>query len=252
MTRFAQLISTLCLLCAAVDSTAEQLMVAVASNFSATMRELSAAFTQKSGHTLNISFGSSGKFYAQIIHGAPFQIFLSADQTKPEALIKAGFVAPASRFTYALGALALWSPNNELVDARGDVLSGRNYRKLAIANPLLAPYGAAAIDVLRHLNMEASTRSSWVIGENIAQTYQFVSTGNAELGFVSLSQIMDRGRLTSGSVWIVPKDLYRPIKQDAVLLKASEHNKAAQEFMTFLTSAKAEHIIRSYGYQLAH
>lgn len=251
MTRFRQIISGLCLVCAAGVSTAEQLMVAVASNFTATMRELSTAFTKESGHTLNISFGSSGKFYAQIIHGAPFQIFLSADQTKPEALIKAGFVAPASRFTYALGALALWSPNTAVVDARGDVLSGGNYRKLAIANPLLAPYGAAAVDVLRHLNLEASTRSSWVSGENIAQTYQFVSTGNAELGFVSLSQIMDHGRLISGSVWIVPKDLYRLIKQDAVLLKTAEHNAAAQEFMAFLRSAKAKHIIRSYGYQLA-
>lgn len=251
MTKFAQLIGTLCLLFAAGVSTAEQLMVAVASNFTSTMRELSTAFTKESGHTLNISFGSSGKFYAQIIHGAPFQVFLSADQSKPEALIEAGFVAPTSRFTYALGALALWSPKTDLVDARGDVLSGGNYRKLAIANPLLAPYGAAALDVLRHLNLEASTRSSWVTGENIAQTYQFVSTGNAELGFVSLSQIMDQGRLTSGSAWIVPQDLYRPIKQDAVLLKTSEHNAAAQEFMAFLSSAKAKYIIRSYGYLLA-
>ena len=248
MYSYRHMLVAICVFCVASVSRGEQLSVAVASNFTATMRQLGAEFEKESGHNLNVSYGSSGKFYAQIIHGAPFQVFLSADQTKPEALITVGFVAPENRVTYAVGALALWSSKSGLVDGNGEILRSGSFDKLALANPLLAPYGAAALDVLRYLSIEESTRRSWVKGENIAQTYQFVSTGNADLGFVALSQIMDNGELKSGSAWIVPPELYRAIKQDAVLLKTAKDSAAAKEFMAFLISEKAKTIIRSFGY----
>jgi molybdate transport system substrate-binding protein len=146
--------------------------------------------------------------------------------------------------------LALWSPNPNLIDAQGNILRTGKFNKLAIANPMLAPYGVAAMDVLRHLNLEESIRNSLVTGENIAQTYQFVSTGNADMGFVALSQIMKDGQISSGSAWRVPTNLYRAIKQDAVLLKKAEDNTAAKEFMAFLKGVKAQKIILSYGYQI--
>lgn len=247
---YRRLIPSLFFLCMAQLSFAEQLNVAVASNFTAPMRQISAEFEKTSGHTLNLSFGSSGKFFAQISHGAPFQIFLSADQTKPSALDKAGFVVAGSQMTYAVGTLALWSPNPNLIDAQGNILRTGKFNKLAIASPILAPYGVAAMDVLRHLNLEESIRNSLVTGENIAQTYQFVSTGNADMGFVALSQIMKDGLISSGSAWRVPTNLYRAIKQDAVLLKKAEDNAAAKEFMAFLSGVKAQKIILSYGYQI--
>ncbi|WP_295872026.1 molybdate ABC transporter substrate-binding protein [uncultured Zhongshania sp.] len=245
-----QLLVCLNLMCITIISHADQLSVAVASNFTAAMRQLGDEFEETTGHSLNVSYGSSGKFYAQIRHGAPFQVFLSADQTKPEALIKEGLVTPKNRFTYAVGALALWSSKSDFVDENGEVLRSGHFNKLALANPLLAPYGIAALDVLRHLSLENSTRNSWVKGENIAQTYQFVSTGNADIGFVAVSQIMENGELKSGSAWIVPPKLYRPIKQDAVLLKAGENSVAATEFIAFLKSEKAKTIIRTFGYGL--
>lgn len=250
MTGFRHFLILLWIVCGANVSYGEQLSVAVASNFTAAMRQLSDEFEETTGHTLNVSYGSSGKFYAQIRHGAPFQVFLSADQTKPEALIKAGLVTPANRFTYAVGALALWSSKSDVVDENGEVLRLGHFNKLALANPLLAPYGAAALDVLRHLSLENATRNSWVMGENIAQTYQFVSTGNADIGFVAVSQIVENGLLKSGSTWIVPPKFYRPIKQDAVLLNSGVHNVAAKEFIAFLQSEKARTIIRTFGYGL--
>ncbi|CAA0088872.1 Molybdate-binding protein ModA [Zhongshania aliphaticivorans] len=229
---------------------AAPLTIAVASNFTAAMTELTREFENISGHQLNVSYGSSGKFVAQIRHGAPFDVFLSADQDKPTVLIDSGLALPESRLTYAIGALALWSKDETLLNTGNEILLSRTFNKLAIANPRLAPYGLAAVDVLRHFNLEDSTRSSWVMGENIAQTYQYVSTGNADIGFIALSQIMTNGQLESGSAWLVPPELHRTIKQDAILLKRAGKNKAAIEFMTFLSSVKAKKIISSYSYRV--
>lgn len=234
---------------AGVQSLAEELTVAVAANFTAAMKDIAAEFEEASGHRVRLAFGSSGKFYAQIKNGAPFQAFFSADTTKPAALEKDGLAVSGSRFTYAVGSLALWSADPALVDDRASVLKGGNFRKLALANPKLAPYGGAAVQVLRNLDLEETTRAKWVQGENIAQTFQFVATGNADLGFVALSQILRGGQVKAGSAWIVPGDLYSPICQDAVLLRRGADSKGAVEFLQFLRGDKARAIIESYGYR---
>lgn len=228
---------------------AEELTVAVASNFTPPMKEIAAEFEKASGHRVKLAFGSSGKFYAQIKNGAPFQAFLSADTAKPAALEKDGLVVPGSRFTYVVGSLALWSAEPALVDDRASVLKRGEFRKLALANPKLAPYGQAAVEVLRNLGLEEATRAKWVQGENIAQTYQFVATGNADLGFVALSQILRGGKVREGSAWIVPGDLYSPIRQDAVLLRRDANSEGAAEFLQFLRGDKARAVIESYGYR---
>jgi len=234
------------LLLTAQTSLAADLHIAVASNFSAPIKQLTTEFEITSGHEVTLSFGSSGKFYAQIQHGAPFDVFLSADQTKPAALEAQGMIAPASRFTYAIGALALWSSQADLVDQSGDILASQNFNKIALANPRLAPYGVAAVEVLEALKLRAATESKWVQGENIAQTFQFVSSGNADLGFVALSQIIGIGE--TESAWIVPSEYYQPIRQDAVLLPKAKSNDAAKAFMVFLQGPTAKSIIESYGY----
>lgn len=247
------LLSCLLLSCLLVPSQAiaAEVMVAVASNFTAPMKDIAARFQQHSGHTLIMAFGSSGKFTAQIHNGAPFEVFLSADQAKPEALIRAGFASADSRFTYALGRLALWTITPD-VDVRAQLHSGQ-FRKLALANPRLAPYGTAAQQTLAALALTDSVATRQVMGENIAQTWQFVSSGNAQLGFVALSQVMSGGHINNGSVWIVPDTLYQPIRQDAVLLKKGElkkgePNPAARAFLAFLQSAEVTELIRGYGY----
>lgn len=225
--------------------------IAVASNFTAPMKHLVKVFEQDTNYKIKLSFGSSGKFYAQIKHGAPFDIFFSADQTKPLALLKDNLAVKNSQFTYAIGALALWSnlPNIEQVNA--STLQQNTYNKLAFANPKLAPYGTAALQVLNNLNLSNLTRSKWVQGENISQTYQFISTGNADLGFIALSQIKNQDLINKKAIWIVPNHLYQPIKQDATLLKRGEHKQAAKQFMVFMQSNKAKRIIHSFGYQTA-
>jgi len=228
---------------------AEQITIAVASNFTAAMRDIVAEFEESSGHQVKVSFGSSGKFYAQIKNGAPFQAFFSADQAKPETLEKDGLVVPGSRFTYAIGALALWSTKPGFVDDDANRLKTGNFNKLALANPKLAPYGVAAVEVLERLNLKESTVQKWVRGESIAQTYQFVSTGNTDMGFVALSQIMDKNRLKEGSTWVVPGELYNPIRQDAVLLMRGESSEAAQALLHFVRGDRAKAIIESYGYK---
>lgn len=228
---------------------AEQIHVAVASNFTSAMKVIAAEFEKNTEHTVVLSFGSSGKFVAQIQNGAPFQLFLSADQTKPLVLEKSGFTVPGSRFTYAIGALALWSTKADFVDKDYANLKAGNFNKLALANPKLAPYGAAAVEVLNALDLEKATESKWVIGENIAQTYQFVATGNADLGFVALSQIMDKGHINEGSSWIIPSNLYSPIRQDAVLLKNAKNSVGARALLDYLHSDSAQTIIRGYGYK---
>ncbi|MFT7243341.1 MAG: molybdate transport system substrate-binding protein [Candidatus Azotimanducaceae bacterium] len=235
------------LLLTAQTCLAAHVHIAVASNFSAPIKQLTTEFEIASGHKVTLSFGSSGKFYAQIQHGAPFDVFLSADQSKPAALEEQGMIVPTSRFTYAIGALALWSSQRDLVDQSGAILASQNFNKIALANPRLAPYGAAALEVLEALKLRAATESKWVQGENIAQTFQFVSSGNADLGFVAVSQIIGIGEIESA--WIVPSEYYQPIRQDAVLLPRAESNDAAKAFMVFLQGSRAKKVIESYGYK---
>ena len=233
---------------------ADQVLVAVAANFAEPMNAIAARFEKDSGHEVQLAYGSSGKFYAQIMHGAPFDVFLSADTVKPEALASSGKVIKGSRFTYAEGRLVLWSREigfiaNQLQSA-SDRLSGDQYSRLALANPRLAPYGLAATQTLAALELRASTESRWVIGENISQTYQFVSTGNAQLGFVAASQAMQQGELVSGSGWLVPKTLHDPIHQDAVMLTRAAGNQAAIDLLAFMRSTTAAEIIKRYGYEV--
>jgi len=227
---------------------ADTLIIAVASNFTAPMNEVASSFEQATGHTVHLAFGSSGKFFAQINHGAPFDLFFSADQAKPRALEEQGRIVPGSRFTYAVGALALWSSREGVNVDNAEVLRQGEFNKLALANPRLAPYGAAAVQVLDALALTETTRPHWVQGENIAQTYRFVRSGNAAVGFVALSQIMMDGEVALGSAWVVPNQLHDPIRQDAVLLPRSESNEAAQAFLDFVRSPTARRIIESYGY----
>jgi molybdate transport system substrate-binding protein len=230
---------------------AGEVQVAVASNFTAPMQVLAGVFERETGHTVRMSFGASGKFYAQIKHGAPFEVLLSADDEKPAQLEKDALTVPGSRFTYALGTLVLWSPQAGVVDAKGEVLAKGAFQKLAIAAPKLAPYGAAAMDVLNAMGVLAAVQPKLVQGENIAQTYQFVSTGNAELGFVALSQVMKDGVLSAGgSAWIVPANLHRPIRQDAVLLAKGRGNVAAEALLAYLKTDKTKTLLRAYGYGL--
>lgn len=225
-----------------------EVMVAVAANFTAPMNAIATEFAKDTGHKAQLAFGSSGKFYAQIKNGAPFQMFLSADDEKPAKLEQEGMTVPGSRFTYAIGTLVLWSAKPGFVDDKGNVLKGGQFNKLALANPKLAPYGTAAIESMTALGVTSTLESKFVQGENIAQTWQFVSTGNAELGFVALSQVMKDGKITSGSGWIVPARLHTPIRQDAVILSSGKGNAAAEALAKYLKGDKAKAIIRAYGY----
>ena len=229
---------------------AETALISVASNFSGTFEELEQVFEMESGHLIETVFGSSGRFFAQINNGAPFHAFLSADQEKPDALQKAGLVVEESRFTYALGKLVLWSSQSNFVDSSGQVLKQNNFRRLAIANPRLAPYGIAAMEVLENLDLASGIQGKIIQGENIAQTYQFVSTGNVELGLVAFSQVYRQDRIVSGSSWIIPADLYNPVRQDAVLLRRGANNQAAIAFLKFIRSEAGRAIIESFGYQV--
>ena len=225
---------------------AGEVMVAVAANFTAPMKEIADLFHKKTGHSANLAFGSSGQFTAQIQNGAPFEVFLSADQSKPEKLIADGLADGSSRFTYANGSLALWSAASG-ADVLQQLKSGQ-FNKLALASPKLAPYGEAAVQTLAAMGLTDSVSAKQVMGENIAQTWQFVSTGNAQLGFVALSQIMADGEITGGSAWIVPENLYQPIRQDAVLLKKGADNPAAQALLAYLKSDEVTAVITRYGY----
>ncbi|MDF2180611.1 molybdate ABC transporter substrate-binding protein [Neptuniibacter sp. CAU 1671] len=240
-------ILTMLLLSIASASQAEQVYVAVAANFSAPMKQLAELFEQQTGHQVHISAGASGKLFAQIQQGAPFQLFFSADQTKPATLESLGLTVPDSRFTYAIGTLALWTPTPGL-EMTAATLKTAEFNHLALANPKLAPYGSAAIVVLDQLNLVRQTQRKWVMGENISQTYQFVSTGNAEFGFVSLSQILFNGKVKEGSVWVVPQHMYPEIRQDAVLLKSAAQHPAANDFLAFIRSADGAGVIQQYGY----
>lgn len=227
---------------------AGQAHIAVASNFAAPMKKLAAQFEQATGHTLTLSTGSTGKFYAQIKNGAPFDMLLAADEVTPARLMREGDAVKIQ--TYAIGRLVLWSDRPGYIDGSDAVLRQNRFQRLAIANPKLAPYGAAAIEVLTRLKLIDAVQNKFVIGENIAQTYQFVASGNAELGFVALSQAMQDGKLTRGSAWVVPASLHAPIRQDAVLLKRGANNEAARALFDYLkTPGAALTLIRSFGYE---
>jgi molybdate transport system substrate-binding protein len=228
-----------------LHGSAAETLIAVAANFSEPMRDIASAFERQSGHRVRLSFGASGKLYAQILHGAPYDAFLSADNAKPAALEAADLTVPGSRFTYAIGALVLWSASG--ADAR-NLLERGTYQRLAIANPRLAPYGAAAETVLQRLALLEAARPRLVTGENIGQTYQFVASGNASLGFVARAQVLRGGELPEGA-WSVPASLHAPIAQDAVLLRHGADNPAAGELLDYLRGAAALAVLQRYGYR---
>ncbi|MDF1692393.1 MAG: molybdate ABC transporter substrate-binding protein [Zhongshania sp.] len=230
---------------------ADTVRVALASNFAAPMREIARLFELESGHQVDMVVSSSGKIFAQIRYGAPFDVFLSADASKPSALVAKGLAVADSQFSYAIGRLVLWSPKPTLFDNSPAILRGSLFKTLALANPLHAPYGEAAVEVLSQLGLYEALAGKIVRGENIAQTFQFISTGNAELGFVALSQLRDRRQVEIGSQWLVPATMHSPIRQDAVLLTPAADKPAALEFMQFLQSAPIRELISASGYLLA-
>ncbi len=229
---------------------AAEARVAVAANFAEPLKAIAAVLEKTTGHTLAITAGSTGKLYAQIKNGAPFDVLLSADHTTPALLEKEGLVAPGSRFTYATGKLVLWSADARRVDPNGKVLALPQLGKVAYANPKLAPYGAAAVEVMGKLGLSAMLAPKLVQGESIGQTYTFAYSGNAQVGFVALSQVLEGGKLKSGSMWLVPQNLYTPIHQDAVILRSATNNEAAEALMKLLKSPQIKDLIRSYGYTL--
>lgn len=237
-------------LLAATGVHAGEVQVAVAANFTEPAKQIAAEFTRDTGHLAKLSFGSTGKFYTQITNGAPFEMLLAADDSTPARLEREGHAVAGSRFTYAVGTLVLWSSKANFVDAGGEVLKSGRFNKLSIANPKTAPYGAAAVETLKKLNLLEAVQAKFVQGENISQTLQFVSTGNADLGFVALSQVFQDGRITGGSAWIVPAEMHDPILQDAVILKRGENNPAASALQAYLKGDKARAIIRRFGYAI--
>jgi len=225
---------------------ANDVQVAVAANFTAPMQKIAAAFEHDTGHKAVLAFGATGKFYAQIVNGAPFEVLLAADDETPAKLEAEHRTVPGTRFTYATGKLVLWSAQDGYVDGQGQVLKTGDFAHLAIANPKTAPYGAAAVETLHKLHVYERVQGRLVQGENIAQAYQFVDSKNAELGFVALSQVINR---KDGSRWLVPQEDYAPITQDAVLLTPGKDSAAAKDFLAYLRGDEAVTIIKSFGYE---
>ena len=233
-----------------LSSYATEATVAVAANFAAPMRVIAQNFEKETGHTAVLAFGATGQLYAQIKNGAPFQLLLAADDKIPAKLEREGLGLAGTRFTYATGKLVLWSKNASLVDNRGEILRSGNFNQIALANPKLAPYGAAAMEVVETMGLTAAITPKIVQGANISQVFQFVSSENATLGFVALSQVFEGGKIKEGSGWIVPSNMHKPIKQDVILLRSGKDNAAAQALMQYLRSNKAKAVIRSFGYEL--
>ncbi|MBF0163280.1 MAG: molybdate ABC transporter substrate-binding protein [Magnetococcales bacterium] len=227
---------------------AAEVRVAVAANFSAPAQQIASAFTAATGHKVTLSAGSTGKLYAQIKNGAPFDVLLAADAETPAKLETEGVGVAGSRFVYATGRLILWSKRAGWVDDQGEVLAKGAFEHLAIADPKLAPYGAAAIEVLEKRGLLETLRPRFVQGENIAQVHPFVVSGNAELGFLALSQVMREGKITEGSAWIVPAGLHRPIHQEAILLTKGRDNPAARDWLDHLRGEMARSVMRAFGY----
>ena len=242
----------LLLLAVVISSVAQagDVQVAVAANFTAPMKIIAAQFEQDTGHKVQMTFGATGKFYAQIRNGAPFEVLLAADAETPARLEKEGAAVADTRFTYAIGKLVLWSAKPGLVDDKGDVLKTGSFAHLSIANPKLAPYGAAAVETLKALGLMNAIEPKLVQGENISQAFQFVLSGNAALGFVAMAQVVEGGKLKSGSAWIVPAQYYSAIRQDAIILAQGKGKPAAEAFTKYLKSDKAKSVILSYGYAL--
>jgi molybdate transport system substrate-binding protein len=233
----------------ALGAQAAEAQVAVAANFTAPMRNIAAAFERDTGHKAVLAFGSTGKFHSQIRNGAPFQVLLAADDETPARLVQEKLAVAGTLFTYAVGRLALWSAQTGGVDAQGEVLRKPPAGKLAMADPKLAPYGAAAMQVLARLGVAPAWHGHIVQGENIGQAYQFAATGNAAFGFVALSQVMAEGRIATGSAWVVPAQLHEPLKQDGVLLAPGRGNPAALALMQYMRSDAARAMMRGHGYE---
>ncbi len=229
---------------------ADEVQIAVAANFTAPAKLIAADFEKATGHKAQLVFGATGKFYAQIKNGAPFEVLLAADDTTPAKLEKEGAAVAGTRFTYATGRLVLWSAKPAVVDDKGEVLKKGGFDHVSIANPKLAPYGAAAVEALTALKLLDAIQPKFVQAENIAQAHQFIATGNALIGFVALSQVMKDGKIGEGSAWIVPANLHQPIKQDAVILDKGKGKPAAEAWLKFLKGDKAKAVIKSFGYEV--
>ena len=248
--KFRIALALIALLLLVTSVRAAEVKVAVAANFAQPMKDIAAEFEKDTGHKVNLTQGATGKFYAQITNGAPFEVFLSADDETPSKLVKEGKAIAATQFTYAIGRLVLWSPDEKLVDQGGGVLKTDKFKFLSIANARVAPYGRAAVQTMQKLGVLTAIEPRVVQGESISQTYQFVTSGNAQLGFVALSQVWDSGKLKSGSAWIVPEDMHEQLKQDIVLLNPGKESKAATALVDYLKSDKARKVIERYGYKL--
>jgi molybdate transport system substrate-binding protein len=227
---------------------AAEVQVAVAANFAAPLAQIAEGFTAATGHTLKVSAGATGKFYQQIVAGAPFEVLVAADDETPARLVKEGLAVAGTPYTYAIGKLALWSAQPGFVDGQGAVLAAGKFSHLAIANPKIAPYGQAGLAVLKARGLTEALTPKIVTAETISQAYQFVYSGNAELGFVALSQLLVPGKPVGGSYWLVPPALYGEIRQDAVLLKAGAANPAATALLAWLKTEPAKAVIQIYGY----
>lgn len=250
MLRFVLLlIAGLCPLVFVLAAQAAEVRVAVAANFAGPLAALAAGFQSASGHSLKITAGATGKFYTQINAGAPFDVLLAADQETPQKLVEENLGVASSRFTYARGRLVLWSAAAEVVDDAGAVLNTGRFTHLAIANPKTAPYGRAAMQVLQALSLQEKLKPKLVVGESVAQAYQFVFSGNAELGFVALSQVKAPDKPSTGSYWLVPAQLHAPIAQDAVLLAGAAHKEAALALLAYLRSDSTQKLLRQWGYE---
>jgi molybdate transport system substrate-binding protein len=229
---------------------AAEIQVAVAANFTAPMKVIAADFERDTGHKVQMAFGSTGNFYAQIRNGAPFELLLAADDETPAKLVKEGAAVTGSQFTYAIGKLVLWSPKAGVVDDKGAVLTRADIAHVAYANPKLAPYGAAAIEALKALGVLDAVQRKLVQADNITQAYQFAATGNAEVAFVALSQVYRDGKFSEGSAWVLPANLYGQIRQDVVVLDKGRASPAANALAAYLKSDRARSVIRAYGYEL--
>ncbi len=238
-------------LASAPPARAGDVQVAVAANFAHPMERIAADFERETGHHAVVATGATGAFFAQIERGAPFEVLLAADRSTPERLERDGYAVPGTRRTYAIGTLVLWSAKPGYVDADGAVLHKAPFQHLAVANPKLAPYGVAAMETMAALGVAGALRPRLVEGESVAQAYQFVATGNAEVGFVALSQIVVPGGGPAGSYWVVPEALHAPIAQDAVVLRRGAGNPAASALERYLETPGARAVIQQWGYRPA-
>jgi len=248
--KFSTYVIALLLLAISTTSRADEVQIAVAANFTAPSKLIAESFEKETGHKAQLAFGATGKFYAQIKNGAPFEVLLSADDETPARLEREGAAVAGTRFTYATGRLVLWSAKPGYVDDKGEVLRKGDFKHVSIANPKLAPYGLAAMEVVSALKLADAIQPKIVQAENIAQAHQFIVSGNAEIGFIALSQVSRDGRIPEGSAWLVPANLHQPIRQDAVILEKGRGKPAAEAWMKYLRGDKARAVIKSFGYEI--